>query len=297
MGRDNAADLIRGIERGDNGSGQMAFELASMLRSPDHKYDALRNDSALARRLADFLARDLDEPLRGTDQPRVMRRMFLCRVIGEFHVSAGLDVLLRAVKEEHDVQDVEVRLSALEAIASLASHCGQESLHTDDIYSAVIDASRSRDEGENSGTAYQPHAELRAVAAYCLGVLGGEQAIERMKQMLNDPYPNTRYNAATGLARYGEPQCARVLREMLDAKNDLALRDEANPNDQARKRTTVLLNGIRATVQFAKANPAADVTPLKTALHELETSSLEDVKIDRSKIKSAATEALRRMDE
>src|SRR5439155_3727859 len=112
---------------------------------------------------------------------------------------------------------------------------------------------------------------------------GGDQAIERLKQMLHDAYPNARFNAATGLARYGEAQCSRVLREMLDAKNELAIRDEANPNDQARKRTTVLLNGIRATVQLARTNPTAELTSLKAALHELETSPLEEVKLDRSK--------------
>src|SRR5881227_2641605 len=52
MGHENAGDLVRGIERGDTGSGQLAFELAGLLRSSDPKYDALRRDSALAGRLA-----------------------------------------------------------------------------------------------------------------------------------------------------------------------------------------------------------------------------------------------------
>src|SRR6476659_8764798 len=47
MGHDNAGELVRGIERGDSGSGQLAFELASLLRSSDPKYDALRNDTVL----------------------------------------------------------------------------------------------------------------------------------------------------------------------------------------------------------------------------------------------------------
>src|SRR5436305_1843925 len=42
MGHENAGDLVRGIERGDAGSGQLAFELAGLLRSSDPKYDALR---------------------------------------------------------------------------------------------------------------------------------------------------------------------------------------------------------------------------------------------------------------
>src|SRR5436305_13548687 len=50
MGHDNAGDLVRGIERGDNSSGQLAFELAGLLRSADPKYDGLRRDAALAQR-------------------------------------------------------------------------------------------------------------------------------------------------------------------------------------------------------------------------------------------------------
>src|SRR5258708_2475236 len=67
MGHDNAGDLVRGIERGGNGSGQLAFELAGLLRSPDPKFDALRHDAALATRLATFLNRDLAEPLTRSD--------------------------------------------------------------------------------------------------------------------------------------------------------------------------------------------------------------------------------------
>jgi len=129
------------------------------------------------------------------------------------------------------------------------------------------------------------------VAAYALGVIGGEQSAERLQQMLHDTYPNARYNAATGLARQGNEQCVGVLREMLDPENRLAVKDEANPNDQERKRTTVLLNGIKSTIQLAKTNPEADLTRLKAALEHLNSDPLEKVLFERGKIKSAATEA------
>jgi len=304
MGHDNAGDLVRGIERGDNGSGQLAFELAGLLRSSDPKFDALRSDTALAQRLATFLERDLADRLTAADEKRVMRRMYLCRILGEFHVPTGLPVLLRAANEEHDPIDVQIRLSAIEGIASLADHCGPDSFQTSDVLDVLLAASRASDEssGPTSRTAsgeltlYQPHAELRAVAAYALGVIGGEQAAERIKQMLHDSYPNARYNAATGLARGGNVACEGVLREMLDPTNALAIKDEADPNDQARKRTTVLLNGIKATLLLAKSNPAADLTPLKAAMQQLTTSALDSVTVDRGKVKSAAVEALRLID-
>src|SRR5438094_3826083 len=44
MGRDNAHDLARAIERGETWSGESAYELADLLRSPDPKYEAIRSD-------------------------------------------------------------------------------------------------------------------------------------------------------------------------------------------------------------------------------------------------------------
>jgi len=304
MGHENAADLVRGIERGDAGSGQLAFELAGLLRSSDPRYDALRRDSELAGRLATFLERDLNEPLTRADDKRVMRRMYLCRVLGEFHVPTGLPVLLRAAKEEKDPIDIEIRFSALEAIASLADHCTPDVTQAEPVLTTLLDASREQDDSSASPmkstvgepTAYRPHAELRAVTAYALGVIGGEQATERLKQMLHDSYPNARFNAATGLARHGDAECMGVLREMLDPNNLLAVKDESNPNDQARKRTTVLLNGIKATLLFADNNPTADLSPLKESLEKLASSPLDSVTIERHKVKSAATEALRLLD-
>jgi len=302
VGRDNAVDLVKGIERGDNASGQLAFELAGLLRSPEHKYDALRNDAALCERLAKFLNRDLEETLTSQDDSRrVMRRMYLCRVLGEFHVPAGVDVLLRAARLERDPIEVQVRLSAIEALAALADHCSIEALRTEPVLAEVLAASRATDDSATTESAvasgeptlYRPHAELRAVAAYALGVIGGEAATERLAHMLHDTYPNARYNAATGLARTGDAAAVGVLREMLDPANDLAVQDESNPNDQARKRTNVLINGIKATLQLAESNPGADTAPLKAALQNLATAPLENVTIDRSKVKAAAAETLR----
>jgi hypothetical protein len=127
-------------------------------------------------------------------------------------------------------------------------------------------------------------------------VIGGEQATQRLRGLLHDTYPNTRYNAATGLARQGDVEAIRVLREMLDPDNQLAIRDESNPVDQARKRTTVLLNGIKATLLLAETNPSADISPLKESLHDLTKSNLTSVTVDRNKIKEAAGEALRRIE-
>ena len=323
MGRDNAGDLAKAIVRDDTASWQRSYELADLLSSPDPKYAALRKDAVLAKTLADFLDRDLNEPLQpqngttpsrrgtysasqapaGSDRrARIMRRMYLCRSLGSFSVQDGLPVLLKAAQQEKDPVEVQVRFSALEAIATLADNCGPQSLaQSQEVLDVLLAASREAsdttpppppsDDGEP--TLYRPHAELRAVAAYALGVIGSEQATERLEQMVRDPYPNARYNAATGLARRGNEKCGAVLREMLDPTNALAIQDESNPNDRARKRTTVILNGIKATVHLAEANPNADLTPLIGALDNLVSSPLESITIDRNKVKNAASEARR----
>ncbi len=323
MGRDNAGDLAKAVVRDDASSWQRAYELADLLRSPDPKYASLRSDAKLAKGLADFLERDLQQKLEPQDnsprftrqrssysgyqappgsdrRARIMRRMYLCRSLGSFAVQDGLSVLLKAALQENDPVEVQVRFSAIEAIATLADNCGPGSLgENEDVLKVLLEASRVPDDttpppppaNDGEVTLYRPHAELRAVAAYALGVVGGDRATERLEQMLHDTYPNARYNAATGLARRGNDKCIRVLREMLDPANDLAIKDEVNPNDQARKRTTVLLNGIKGALHLAESNPKADFSALDASLKALANSPLDKVLIERSKVKSAATEA------
>jgi hypothetical protein len=301
MGRDDPDTLVKSIERGDNASWQRAYELADLLRSPDPRYDALRRDDKLATRLAAFLERDLKEPAKD-DKPRVMRRMYLCRILGGFEVTGGLPVLLKAAEQERDPVEVEVRYSALEAIATLAHNCGPEVLQSDkQVMQVVLAASRAQDDGtapppaaeDGSPVLYRPHAELRAVSAYTLGVIGGDEALNRLKIMLNDSYANARYNAATGLARQGDPACEKVLKEMLDPDNDAAVRDEKYDREKDRKRATVLMNGIKAALTLADANPQADMTQLKQSLDSLSKSKLEKVQTDRTRIQTTALEALR----
>jgi hypothetical protein len=330
MGRDNAADLAKAIARNDAASWQRAYELADLLRSPDPKYAALRADRDLAMTLANFLDRDLAEPLAAGDsilpssslpgsgstntysgsqaplgserRARIMRRMYLCRSLGSFTVLDGLPVLLKAARQENDPVEVQVRFSAIEALATLADNKKPSTLaEQPEVLETLVAASREADDAPLPAAAgsgaedslYRPHAELRAVAAYALGVIGGPQAYERLESMLHDTYPNARYNAATGLARTGNAKCVLVLREMLDPANPLAVKDEVNPNDQARKRTTVLLNGIKATLHLKGAAAEVDLSPLVAALKQLRDAPLDAVTIDPSKVKSAAAEALR----
>jgi HEAT repeat protein len=304
VGQDNPKTLVEALARGDDSSWQRAYQLADLLRSPDPKYDALRRDSALAGQLATMLEQDLKVPAEGdSDRVRVMRRMFVCRALGSFEVTDGLPVLIEAAKTERDPIEAEVRLAAIEGITTLADRNGPETFQNDpQVMQVLLAASREPDGNEppqattrdGQPTTFRPRSEVRAVAAYALGVIGGDEALERLKIMLQaDPYPNARYNAATGLARHGDPACLIGLQEMLDPENERAASDENNDRDKDRKRANVLMNGIRAALVYADASPTADLTELKAALDQLAAAPLEEIQTDRSRIKSSAQEALR----
>src|SRR5690606_17154106 len=112
----------------------------------------------------------------------------------------------------------------------------------------------------------------RASAAFALGVLGGEEALNRLERMLSDSYANARYNAATGLARHGDARAESVLVEMLDLKNPESTREEASESARERKRLEVLSNGIYAAARLADKNNGADLARLRQALTDLAQS-------------------------
>ena len=311
MGRDNPQAIVQQLSKFDDSSSwQRAYELAELLRSPDPKYDELRRDSKICGDLIKLLEKDLKLKVEEYDRDKkkrleeiqLKRRMFLCRAIGSFHIPDGVPVLLRCIKEPGQ-NGADVQLSALEGIATLAKNVGPAKLRDEpDLLPTVIAASRQSDEETSSSVAtdgesfFRPGGEVRAVAAYALGILAGEEEQQRLVTMLDDTYPNARYNAATGLARAGDVRCIGVLREMLEPDNELAARDERGQRDKDNKRVIVLRNGIQTTVVLAENNPAADLTVLKTALQTIVDSDLAAIKTDRGKLQIAAKEALRVLD-
>ena len=303
MGRDNPTAIIQQLRKFDDSSWQRAYELAELLRSPDPKYDSLRRDPEICSELVSLLEADLAITTTGkTDEIRLKRRMFLCRAIGSFHIPDGAPILVRCVKEPGK-DGVDVQLSALEGIATLAKNVGPDEIRKQpDLLPTVLAASRQSDEESSSAVAsdgesfYRPGGEVRAVAAYALGILAGDEEQARLVAMLGDPYPNARYNAATGLARAGDVRCIPILEEMLQPDNPLAAQDERGAKDKDNKRVIVLRNGIQTTVVLAQKNPKADMRPLQKALQTIVSSDLAAIKTDRSKLQIAAKEALRAME-
>jgi hypothetical protein len=93
--------------------------------------------------------------------------------------------------------------------------------------------------------------------------------------MLIDPAPDARYNAATGLARLGNPTAVGVLTEMLDPEQIQVVEHENDEVGQDFKRPIVLQNALRAIEKLAKANPTADLHPLQNAAERLANSDVD----------------------
>lgn len=285
MGND-PAELVGDLKRLNEGSWQKALTLANLLRNPE--YEELKRDHTVARELADVLDQQIEAA--GMNEKQVRLRLFLCRALGEFQVDDGLPALVRAATTERDPVELDVRRAAIEAIAVLAKQLGAETLlKNEPLMTALGEALVERGDRPDDQVA---RGELRATAAFTLGVIGGDASLEKLKSALDDPYANARYNAATGLARHGHPAAVPVILEMLDPANEQAIHDETLDSGRQWKQVLVLTNGIRSAQMFAAESAgseasARDLDRLRSALEKLAEADVSP------KVALAAREAVR----
>jgi uncharacterized protein (UPF0147 family) len=247
----NPDDLVRDLQRLDQGSWRKAYALTNQLRDPEH--DALKDDRALCRDLATALT--VENQSSNVSRERTKLRIFLCRALGEFRVADGLEPLVEAARKERNDDDVNVRRAALEALAVLANSLGTQAIHDDqNAMNVILAASREVAEGDREAR----RAMLRSTASFTLGVVGGPAAATRLVQMLDDSFPNARYNAAIGLARHGRIEAVPILLEMLDPRNLQSLKGEKTESAREFKRSLVLANGIRAAAELCKTTDNVD---------------------------------------
>jgi hypothetical protein len=95
-----------------------AFYLASALAGDEHT--ELRYDPKFMADMAEVLDQSIEAG--DTNEQGVAFRSFLCRALGHFHIAESLPTLVRAATTQRDPNEVEVRLSALEAIAQLTDN-------------------------------------------------------------------------------------------------------------------------------------------------------------------------------
>jgi hypothetical protein len=258
-------ELVRGLQKMNNASWQKAYTLSSLLRAPASE---LKNDEELARELIAVLETKLTEETADANQVKL--RIFVCKCLGEFEIDLGLSALLNAVQQTDNGNDLVIALTAVESVAVLMSNLDESVLseNYDRIVETLLAASNEQAENPDHALRVQ---QLRSAAGFALGVAGGDKAIQRLVSMLDDAHPNTRFNAAIGLARYGKLESTAVLLEMLDSENTAITNGEPE-GSHAFKRSVVITNAIRAVVSLSEFHQAAELSDLIDAMRNLDSN-------------------------
>ncbi len=255
------SDYLRALQRNTPARWQAAANVADALRTKD-KNQALKANVTFAAELAKILDAELASDRRAATD--IQFQGFLCKALGEFNAATGLPALLKAAALPAEESTLQLRRAALEAIALLASNTESQGPLDDSQLMPTLAA-----------TAKDDQPQIRGATAFTLGVIGTPEARERIAGMLADAYPDVRFNAATGLARHGDPQAVEVLLEMLDGESDAGLKVEQAESAREYKRFMIVLNGLEAARQFHAKNPTADVSSLRQAIDRLLQGQLD----------------------
>jgi hypothetical protein len=250
-GSGDPQEYIEALKRNSSDVWQKADFFADMLRNDRH--NELKNNPALAGELADIL----DQKIASgeMDQSSIDLRVYLSSALGLFNTPAGLPALLKAVKTNRDEAELPVRRAALDAIGQLAVNVQTTTsapLSDPELLDTLLAASRD------------PAPVIRLRAACDLGVIGGKRAAQRLVELLADPYPDVAYNAATGLARHGDPRAIPTLATMLEIGSSSPSLESEQEDLRDQKRWLIVINALRAIGQLADANPNADMSRVRT---------------------------------
>lgn len=203
-------DYLQLIRTGDaNRRWQAAFELSRVIRG---RQDPGLRDPRLASEMTALFG------AAGDDDPRVRR--FLALALGRLGdaqaVPALVDYLESARRGEE--ADPETRVYAVWALGAIGD-------------AAAIP--------ELLKVAADEDAGLRKTAVHALGVFRTADATAALEKALGDAVGDVRWNAASALARHGDPAAVPVLEQMLD-REQLARSDAVTPQQAE----TILLQAV-----------------------------------------------------
>ena len=277
----------------ENRRWRAALGLAQVLRNqqiaPDTNGVVLARQPEVAVALSDLLQESMDS--RSTDDKDVKNQEFLARTLGALEADdVVLPMLAKALTPD---RNIEVRKSSLMSLAMIAGRHfeAQAQARTDaqpgtgdDV--PVLDAPLSmptiRVESVTEQlklAAQDPEPAVRHLAAFVLGLVSGQTAMEQLEVMLLDGDPMTRANAAVALARNGQVQGVPVLLAMLaDGTTELSRDDfgELTPEEQQLllqhrqfEQPIILRNCIRAIETLWVKIDQARQEELKAVLSQL----------------------------
>ena len=181
---------------------------------------------------------------------------------GEFQVPDGIDALVKAAKTERDDRR---KIRRAEAWPCLPPPNKLDPAVYDQVLPVLLEASQDPE---------PPFGRPRPSRA---GSLPGEKPAERLEHMLTDAEANVRFNAATMLASEGQTGIIHVLVEMLDPNSPAAVKSEEIPAAREQKRSTILVNALRATEKLADKNPTANLSAPCAAVAGLTSGDVPEV--------------------
>lgn len=260
VGGDDPTRYVEAMRRDTPARWQAAVSLADSLRTPGSESKSNRE---LARELGRLLDTEIDEASQHENDLKL--RVYLAKCLGEFTVPDAVDVLLKAATTQRHEDEVEVRWAAVCSLAVMADGCDDLTAAAPEVVPTLLKLT-SDDE-----------TVVRSAAAFALGVVGDEESLSRLTFLLNDAYPDVRYNAATGLCRHGVASdlLLEVLSEMLDPEETAGIIVEEDvASTREAKRWLIVSNGMRAAEQLVAANSEVDVTALVVALERLEADDV-----------------------
>jgi hypothetical protein len=263
--------MVQGLEQGPSvARWQRASELADMLRNK--RFAEFKQNAEAANQLARILEREIDQAgaSDGMQEEQITLRYFLARALGEFEVTDGIGVLLKAAETNRHPSEQLIRNGALEAIAVRAYNLHrldppQELAHRD-LNTALARLAADED------------PRIRSQTAYALGQIGTPEAQKQLEALTDDPDADTRYNAAVGLAHHGNAKAVETLAEMLDMEELLAMKAEGEEQDAAFKRAVIVGNALQAVETLAAKNPSADFSAVIESLEQLAAADREVLK-------------------
>ena len=279
----------------ENRRWRAALGLAQVLRNqqlaPNANEVLLAKQPEVAVALSKLLQESMDS--KSTDDKEVKNQEFLARTLGALEAdNIVLPMLAKAVASD---KNVEVRKSSLMSLAMIAGRKFEaqakeqtqpdtQTVTGDEV--PTLDSPLSTPTIEEESVTEQlklaaqdPEPAVRHLAAFVLGLVSGQAAMEQLEVLLLDGDSMTRANAAVALARNGQVQGVPVLLALLTEGTTDPNRDDfakLTPEEQQLmlqhrqfEQPIILRNCIRAVETLWPKIDESRQTKLKAVLSQL----------------------------
>jgi HEAT repeat protein len=309
---------VKAMARDNEARWQAAASLADLLNQPRHA--AMKQDPRLATDLANLLTEELRRPAseyertssktyisesakKNTDPKELaaMLEVYLCRALGEMETKEAVPPLLLAANPQTRAT-TSVRRAAIEGLAVILSKLPADQIADPaEVRQVLFEAAKD------------PEAQVRLAAAFAIGAWQDAESIATLKQMLEDTYPDVRFNAATGLARQGDLAALPIVLEMLnpeeidevlqflDRAEEVNLPGELSADEKEKirnakkatrveRRMLIEVNGLQAATMIAAAHADLDTAAIRKAIERLTEDD------QRNEVRSRARAALETLD-